>query len=130
VPVTYTLDRDLALVRTSCVGFVTFDEVTRHFDTLEKDSRRTGRLRVLLDLRSVTSSPTTGQLRTVAARIHPERSPLQFDACAVVAKDPVLVSMATMFTLFARERFRAARVLPTVEEAEDWLLRQPRPHWK
>ena len=122
MPITYEIDRVRALVRTTCVGFVTFDEVMAHFAALEADPDRGGELNVLLDVSGLTSTPEISQLREAAARISPERSALRYRACAIVASDdPALVGMGKLFTLFARERFRASTVVRTIHEAEQWL---------
>ena len=52
MPVAYSLDRERALVRTTCLGYITFDEVMKHFQALEGDPRRVGRFNVLIDLRN------------------------------------------------------------------------------
>ena len=119
--VTYSLDQERALVRTTCLGYVTFDEVIKHFQTLEEDPRRVGRFNVLIDMRSATSTPTTGQLRKAADRIHPSESPLQYGACAIVANDVVQVGVGKLFAALARERFSATTVVETIAEAEAWL---------
>ena len=126
MPVTYDINPARSLVITSCVGFVTFQEVMDHYDALEKDPRRVGMMDVLLDLRGLTSTPETGQLRRAAKRIEPEQTSLQYRACAIVATDPAAVSTGKLFAVFARERFRATTVVSTIEEADRWLRQQPR----
>ena len=121
MPVTYALVGERGLVRTSCVGYVTFDDVMKHFQILEDDPRRVGRLNVLLDLRSTTSIPTTGQLRKTADRIHRTESALQFGACAIVATDIVQTATGKMFAALARDLFTATIVVETIAEAEAWL---------
>jgi hypothetical protein len=127
MPISYDIDRERALIRTTLTGFVTFTEVIAHFDALEDDPRQSGTLNVLLDLRGLTSVPETGQLRRAAARIDPERSPLQFGACALVAIDPETVATGKLFAVFARQRFRATTIVPTLEDAERWLLDREQP---
>jgi len=127
MPITYEIDRARSLVRTACVGYVTFQEVMAHFAALENDPRRSNRMDVLLDLRALTSTPETGQLRRAAKRIEPEQSPLEYGVCAIVASDPAAMSTGKLFAVFARERFSATTVVQTIEEAERWLERQPRP---
>lgn len=121
MPITYEIDRVRRLVRTKCVGFVTLDEVIAHFTALENDPSRVGIFDVLVDFRRVTSVPETGQLREVADRIAPDKSDLQFGACAIVATDPALVGTAKLFSVFTNKRFRATTVVRTVEAAERWL---------
>jgi hypothetical protein len=124
MPVTYEIDRARSLVRTACVGFVTFQEVMAHFDALENDPRRAGTMDVLLDLRGLTSTPETGQLRRAAKRIEPDQTSLQWGVCAIVASDPAAMSTGRLFAVFARDRFRATTVVSTLEEADRWLLQQ------
>jgi len=121
MPITYEIDRERALVRTTLTGFVTFAEVMAHFTALENDSRRAGTMNVLLDIRGLTSVPETGQLRRAANRIDPERSPLEYGVCAIVATDPAAIGTGKLFAVFARERFRATTIVPTLEAAEQWL---------
>lgn len=121
MPITYQIDRERALVRTTIAGFVTFPEVMAHFTALEADPNRTGPMNVLIDIRGLTSVPETGQLRRAANRIDPERSPLQYGVLAIVASDPAAVGTGKLFAVFARERFRATTIVPTIEAAEHWL---------
>jgi len=121
MPITYDIDSARALVRTTLTGFVTFTEVMDHFSALESDPRRSGTMNVLLDIRGLTSVPETGQLRRAANRIHPDRSPLQYGVCAIVATDPASVGTGKLFAVFARERFRASTIVATLDAAEAWL---------
>src|SRR5580765_3728378 len=119
--VTYSLDQERALVRTTCLGYVTFDEVMKHFQALEADPRRVGRFNVLIDMRSATSTPTTGQLRKAADRIHPSESPLEYGALAIVAQDVIQIGIGKLLAALAHERFSATNVVETIAEAEAWL---------
>jgi len=121
MPITYRIDRPRELVRVTCSGPVTFEEVMTHFAVVEADPDRVGELDVLLDLRGVTSNAETRQLREVAERMSPARTTLQYRRCALVAVDPAVVGMGRLFVEFARGRFRATTVVPTVEAAERWL---------
>jgi len=38
-----------------------------------------------------------------------------------VATDPASVGTGKLFAVFARERFRASTIVPTLEAAEAWL---------
>jgi hypothetical protein len=78
-------------------------------------------MNVLIDIRGLTSVPETGQLRRTANRIDPERTSLQYGVCAIVASDPSAVGTGKLFAVFARERFRATTIVPTLEAAEQWL---------
>ena len=121
MPVLYEIDREHALVRTTCAGFVTFEQVMAHFDALERDPRRSGVMDVVLDLRHVTSTPETSQLRQVAERMEAGAAALQYGRCALVAVEPEHVGMARLFVQFARSRFAAATVVATIDDAEHWL---------
>jgi hypothetical protein len=125
MPVLYEIDREHALVRTTCAGFVTFEQVMAHFDALERDPRRRGVMDVVIDVRHVTSVPETSQLRKAAERMETGAAPLQYGRCAIVAVDPEHVGMAKLFAEFARRRFAASNVVATIDEAERWLWDRP-----
>jgi hypothetical protein len=38
-----------------------------------------------------------------------------------VASDPATVGTGKLFAVFARERFRATTIVPTMEAAEQWM---------
>jgi hypothetical protein len=121
MPVLYEIDRDRALVRTTCAGFVTFEQVMAHFAALERDPRRRDMMDVILDLRQVTSMPETSQLRQVAERIAAGESRLEYGRLAIVAVEPERVGMGKLFVQFAKGRFAAATVVPTIQDADRWL---------
>jgi len=121
MPVLYEIDRERALVRTTCAGLVTFEQVMAHFDSLERDPRRQGVMDVVLDLRHITSTPETSHLRQVAERMEAGESAIQYGRCAIVAVEPEHVGMARLFAEFARSRFASATVVATIDEAERWL---------
>jgi hypothetical protein len=121
MPVLYEIDRARGLVRTTCAGFVTFEQVMAHFDALERDPRRRGVMDVVLDVRNVTSMPETSQLRQVAERMEAGHAALQYGRCAIVAVEPEHIGMAKLFAQFARNRFADSRVVPTMDDAERWL---------
>ena len=121
MPVTYGIDCDSGLIRTRCVGVVTFAEVIDHFRALERDPACRDHLDVVLDLGDLSSIPTPDQLRAVSVEIAQIQPKIRFGACAIVAKTDVLFGMSRMFEALAEERFRAIRVFRTVDEAEAWL---------
>jgi hypothetical protein len=121
MPVLYEIDVQKNLVRTTCAGSITFDQVMAHFAALERDPRRTGAMDVVLDIRTITTTPETSQLRQVAERISPEKSTLKYGRLAIVAFTPEAVGIGRLFTQFARDRFASSTVVSTLEEAERWL---------
>jgi hypothetical protein len=122
MPVTYEIDKKRGIIRTRCVGDVTFEEVLGHFRTLVSDPDCPERLDVLLDLSAQTILPNSGQLRGVSQEIAKVRDRVRFDACAIVAPSDALFGLIRMFEVFAEGQFRATRVFRAVEEAEAWLL--------
>ena len=121
MPVLYEIDVNRHLVRTTCAGSVTFDQVMAHFAALERDPRRTGAMDVMLDLRTITTTPETSQLRQVAERISPEQSTLKYGRLVLVAFTPEAIGIGKLFAQFARDRFVATTVVGTIDEAERWL---------
>src|SRR5262245_1317044 len=69
MPVIYRIDPKQEVIRTKCVGNVTFSEVADHFRALQRDPECPPRLDVLLDLRETTSLPTDLQLKAVSEEI-------------------------------------------------------------
>jgi hypothetical protein len=124
MPVLYEIDQTRQRIHTRCVGFVTFDEVMRHFRTLSEDPVCPDRLDVLLDLSALTSLPEPNQLDAVSSTIGRMSDRVRFDACAVVAKRTVLFGLMRMFEMFAEDRFRTTGVFDTVDEASEWLETQ------
>ncbi|MFZ0933715.1 MAG: hypothetical protein WB579_21700 [Bryobacteraceae bacterium] len=122
MPVSYRIDQDNGMIRTRCVGNVTFEEVVDHFRDLEQDPNCPDRLDVLLDLTQTTSVPSTEQLRAVSRVIGGIQATVRFDSCAIAASTDVLFGMSRVFEVVARERFGATYVFRTVAEAEAWLL--------
>lgn len=122
--VTYHIDKVTGIIRTRCIGAVTFDEVLNHFQELERDPDCPDLLDVLLDLSEMTSLPEANQLRAVSHQIGRIRERVMFNACAIVACQDVLFGMMRMFEIFAEERFRMMCVFREVGEAETWLTSQ------
>jgi len=122
MPVVYEIDRARAIIRTRCVGDVSFEEVIGHFHTLESDPACPSLLDVLLDLSDMTSLPDPGDLREVSSHMEKVCKRVRFGACAIVAPRTVLFGLLRMFEVFAEERFRTTRVFREIGEAEAWLL--------
>ena len=121
VPVTYRIDPLNGLIRTTCRGAVTLQEVVGHFGELRRSSACPKRLDVLLNLSEQTSVPAAGNLRDVTKAIGSVRSKVEFGICAIVAGTDVLFGMLRMFEVFAERHFRETHVFRGVEEAELWL---------
>lgn len=118
MPVLYEIDVDRHLVRTTCAGAVTFEQVMAHFAALERDPRRTGPMDIVLDIRTITTTPETSQLRRVAERMSPEQSTLKYGRLVVVAFTPEAIGIGRLFAEFARGRFASTTVVSSLEEAE------------
>ena len=121
MPVTYVIDAQERLIRTRCIGDVTFEEVIDHFQTLQQDPACPPRLDVLLDLSETSTLPESRQLETVSHQIAGVRGRVQFDLCAVIAPREALFGMMRMFEVMAQAHFRSTCVLRTAAEAEAWL---------
>jgi hypothetical protein len=127
MPVTYQIDHAKQLVRTSCTGATTLDEVLQHFAVLIQDPECPERLNVLLDLSEMTSLPGSDQLRAVATEIARIVPRIQFLNCAIIAPKDALFGMARMFEVFAEQYFGATRVFRTRDEGAVWLESPPVP---
>jgi hypothetical protein len=124
MPVTYQIDRDQAVIRTRCSGYVTFPEVMAHFHALELEDDCPNPLDVVLDLSETTSLPTSDQLRSVSNEIGRLRPTVSFGACAIVANTEALYGTAMVFEVFAARGFRTTKVFRQASTAEAWLTEQ------
>src|SRR5438132_5438250 len=118
MPVTYVIDTEEKLIRTSCIGNVTLNEVIAHFRTLERDPVCPDILDVFLDLSETTSLPLSGQISAVAVEISRIKKKVRFNACAVVATRDALFGMLLMFYVVAGPYFSSILVLRVASDAE------------
>ncbi len=121
MPVTYTIDKSLGLIRTRCLGRVTLAEVIAHFRELEIDEECPKRLDVILDLRDTTSLPSSEQLRTVTEKIGQLRNSVRFGACAIVVGSDAWFGTAQVFEVLAARNFSATKIFREIGGAETWL---------
>jgi hypothetical protein len=124
MPVTYSIDPNEKLIRTTCVGEVTLDEVVRHFRELEQDPNCLQPLDVFLDLSETSSVPLPHEIGSVAAEIGRIRKTVRFNICAVVATRTALFGMLRMLEVIAGAYFTAFRVFRLTDQAEEWLASQ------
>jgi len=124
MPVAYQIDQGRKLIRTTCSGIVTIEEVIGHFRQLEHDPECPDRLDVLLDLSEQRTVPSAENLRAMIGEISRIRMKVQFQWCAIVACSDVLFGMLRMFEVFAEDYFQRTRVFRDKNEAEEWLSAQ------
>ncbi len=124
MPVTYRIDADRKVIRTTCSSPLKFAEVVDHFRTLKDDPAASGPLDVLLDVSEADGLPASAQLGAVSAELGAVREKIQFGVCAVVAPGDAMFGMMRVFEVFAGRYFRAIRVFRTMAEAEAWLVAQ------
>jgi DNA-binding response OmpR family regulator len=122
--ITYRIDANDRLIRTKCVGLVTFDQVIHHFRELERDPVCPDRLDVLLDLRETTSLPESSQINTVCSEIARIRERVAFGVCAIVADEDELFGRMRVFEGLAQQYFRKISAFRVAAEAEKWLTFQ------
>lgn len=127
MPVTYSLDLPAGVVRTRCREFVTLPEVLGHFEALAADPDRPPRLDVLLDLRAVTSLPSSDKLRAAGEKMRVLRPSLEFGVCAIVVDSDPQHATAMLFQVAAARSFTASRIFRDLYEAERWLKTQREP---
>jgi hypothetical protein len=121
VPITYQVDRAAELIRTTCTGDVTLDEVIGHFLELEADPALPAGVDVLLDLSETMSVPESEQLKAVTSEVDHLQERVRWGACAIVASRDALFGMSRMFQVFTEGLFAASHVFRELAEAERWL---------
>jgi hypothetical protein len=108
--VTYCVNADRRMIRTTCSGALTLAEVIEHFRSLSADPSCSGHLDVLLDLSETDTMPESRQFGAVKAELARIRHKVQLGACAIVATRDALFGMMRMFEgsrriTFARRAF-------------------------
>jgi hypothetical protein len=126
VPVLYEIDKMKNIIRTRCIGKVTFEEVIDHFRILENDPYCPEQLDVLLDLSAQESLPERVQLMAVSHEIGRIQGKVRFNACAIVVPSDAFFGMIRMFEVFVEKKFMVTQVFRTIDEAENWLNVQQR----
>ncbi len=121
MPVTYRIDASRNLIHTTCTGMVTLQEVLEHFAVLMQDPNRSHGLDVLLDLTTITSVPTSDELRIVSSEIAHIRPAIEFGRCAVAASREAMFGMSRMFEVYTEGYFTEVQAFRTVEAAAGWL---------
>jgi len=122
VPISYQIDAEKNLIRTTAVGQLTLEEVVDHFRTLAEDAQRPEGPDVFLDLSEVTSAPDARQLSIVVGEMKRIGAKLRFGACAILASRDALFGMMRMFEALAEEFFRETRTFRDETEALVWLV--------
>jgi hypothetical protein len=121
MPITHQIDRKAAFIRTTCSGPVSIREVLDHFRTLGTDPLCPPELDVFLDLREVTSLPTSDQILEVSAAIAGLAPKVRFRACAIITDRDALFGMSRVFSVFADDYFKAIRVFRSADDGKRWL---------
>jgi hypothetical protein len=119
--VSYEIDPRTKLVRTTCTGLVTLNEVMGHFQVLESDRRLPDPVNVLLDLREIQIAPETDQVRSIADQMGKMTNTIRWGALAIVAPRDLIFGMSRMLEMRTEHLFVATRVFRELGEAEKWL---------
>ena len=125
MPIRYEIDRAASMIRTTCSGHVTFEEVAAHFRELSEVSQPSSPLDVLLDLSDCTSLPEPDQLRAVAGRAGDIGGSKWFRRCAIVATREILYGRLRLLEIFADDKLGAIRLFRQRLEAKEWLDSKP-----
>lgn len=121
MPITYQIDVNQRLIRTTAVGQVTPKDVINHFWALARDAQFPERPDVFLDVSGVESIPSTQELSIVVGEMKRVGDKLRFGTCAILASRDALFGMMRMFEALAEEFFRETRTFRDAAEAELWL---------
>ncbi len=121
MPIHHEIDRERGLIRTTCTGLVSLDEVLQHFRGLEVERRLPDPLDVLLDLSSVASVPDAAQIQRVAAEIRRLLGKISWGSCAIVAASDLVFGVSRILEVRAEESFVATQVFRELPAAEAWL---------
>jgi len=79
---------------------------------------------VFLDLREVTSLPSSDQIQEVSAAIGGLAPKVRFRACAIITDRDAMFGMSRMLSVFAEDYFKAIMVFRSGDDGKNWLERQ------
>ncbi|HTT24194.1 MAG TPA: hypothetical protein VMG82_35045 [Candidatus Sulfotelmatobacter sp.] len=121
MPVTYSIDPARKLIRTTCSGQVTLQEIIDHFQTLGTDPRCAGSPDVMLDVSASELFPDSQNLARVVTELAKISDTVQFRLCAINAGQDTMFGMMRMFEVHAAKYFKAVRVFRNPADTEKWL---------
>jgi len=121
MPVTYSIDPVRKLIRTTCSGQATLQEIIDHFQTLSTDPQCAGSLDVMLDVSGSELFPDSQNLARVVTELAKVSEKIQFRLCAINAGQDTMFGMMRMFEVYAGKYFKAVRVFRSPADIEKWL---------
>ena len=121
MPVRYVIDPQRQRIRTTCEGYVTFEEACQHFEELRRDPEFRERLDVLLDLTDCKSIPKAERLRWVVEQLELTGGRWRFGSCAIITADEALFGVMRILEVYAIDVFAGTGVFRTIDEGEQWL---------
>lgn len=126
MPVTYTIDADEKVIRTTCTNPLSLQDVLDHFRELRDDPGFSGTMDVLLDVNAVEGPPERAEMGPIITELGAVAEKASFRVCSIVAGRDAMFGMMRVFEVFASRYFRAIRVFRGLADAEQWLLAQRR----
>jgi hypothetical protein len=121
MPIRHEIDPERRLIRTTCTGAVSLDQVLHHFQTLEVAADLPEPLDVLLDLSGLGSAPEAEQIQVIAAEIARLLGRVRWGRCAIVATRDLVYGVSRVLEARAEESFVAVQVFRERAAAEAWL---------
>ena len=126
MPVTYTIDKEAGLVRMTCSGVLTNEELVAGVERLHSDPARAPGMGSLVDCRCIDKLLVTPPGLQAAAALEsvvvdPRQEPW---AVAIVAADDEVFWAARTYEVLRAGSPEKVRVFKDPLEAEGWLQRQ------
>jgi len=127
LPIAFDLDHEARMIRTRCVGDVTFDEVVAHFQELAGLAPLPRGIDVVLDPTAMESLPEGGQMQGVAFTVDQTQVTDAWGAWAVIADRDALYGMIRILRVFVEAIVPDFGVFRSEDEALSWLegVRKP-----
>ncbi len=124
MPISYQIDSELQLIRTQCVGYITFDEVMDHFQELTQRPDLPAKLSVLLDLTQIETFPEVEQLNEIAQRMAGTAPALEWGYFAIAVEDDLMFGMSRMLEAYSGSVVEGFLVSRNLMDAEGWITAQ------
>lgn len=122
MPLSYTIDTELGIVRMTVEGSPSFQEQAEMTARFTRDPNYRAGMPILLDNRLRTEAAKTGHINKVAG--HAERSSLLRPGtrCAVLVATDAEFGMTRMFGSLSEGKPLVTKPFREMSEAEQWLL--------
>ena len=121
MPVSFEFNEASGVIRIRCYGECSVVDVVPQSKSFLDGRTLPNPINVFVDVRELTSLPTTEEVRRLKDSLFSARERVTFGCCAVLADRDAIYGMARMWGVFVEEIFAAVDVFRLAPEAIKWF---------